>query len=331
MNDAIRPYARTAYAQGWAMSGGPMTERVQAGCLVAMDLCAELWDQPGILEVAIHLGKLEGVWAKVFARRFALMADYTSKIRKVWQQATKDLDVAGAIEIYRTAVGLTETAVDPEWLRRAKREARDAAMRLLAWLPGTNSWQDLRDIMRELIRASRAEGLADALAVAASAEQHLDYDWELSFQTAYDALANDTALWAEADTWLNRMLGTAADEFGQTLGDLAAQGADYKQMLAAGMDVLQDTVSDEGTVGFITDWASSFGMSKGALDLYKSEGVRQVSWLTAGDGRVCPICEKYGEDSPYPIMDFPPMPAHPRCRCVASAEFDISAYSGFFS
>jgi hypothetical protein len=331
LNDAIRPYARTAYAQGWAQSGGPMSQRVQAGCLVAMDICAENWDSPGVLEVAIHLGRLEGVWARVFARRFAAMEDYTVRVRKVWRSAVADFDVRGAVALYRQALGLSETAEDPDWVRRAKREARDAAMRLLAWMPGTDSWQKLRDLMREVIRTARAEGYVDALAAASTAEQHLNFAWDIAFRHAYDALENDTALWAESDTWLNRMLGRSADEFGLTLGNLAAQGADYSQMLAAAVDVLQDTVEERDTVGFIVDWAMSFGMSKGALDLYASEGVRNVTWMTAGDGRVCPTCERYGEESPYPIMDFPSMPAHPLCRCVASAEIDTSAFSGFSS
>lgn len=308
-----------------------MTERVHAGCIAVMDLCAENWDQPGILEVAIHLGKLEGVWASVFARRFKLMDDFTAKLLPVWRQATAALDVAGAVELFRNAVGLSEAAPDPDWLRRVKREARDAAMRLLAWVPGTNSWQELRDIMRDLITASRAEGFADALAVAASAEHKLGFDFDIAFQHAYDALANDGATWAEADSWLHRMLGRAADEFMHTMGDLAASGAEYSQMVRAGVDVLGALSPEEDTVAFIVDWAASFGMSRGALDLYKSEGVQKVTWMTAGDGRVCAICEKYGEDSPFPIMDFPSMPAHPRCRCVSSAEFDISAYSGFFN
>jgi len=296
-----------------------------------MDICAENWDSPGVLEVAIHLGRLEGVWARVFARRFAAMEDYTVRVRKVWRSAVADFDVRGAVALYRQALGLSETAEDPDWVRRAKREARDAAMRLLAWMPGTDSWQKLRDLMREVIRTARAEGYVDALAAASTAEQHLNFAWDIAFRHAYDALENDTALWAESDTWLNRMLGRSADEFGLTLGNLAAQGADYSQMLAAAVDVLQDTVEERDTVGFIVDWAMSFGMSKGALDLYASEGVRNVTWMTAGDGRVCPTCERYGEESPYPIMDFPSMPAHPLCRCVASAEIDTSAFSGFSS
>lgn len=329
--ETIRSYARAAYAQGWAASGGPMTEAVQAGCVAAMDIASRWCDHPQVLEVALHLGQLEGVWAQVFARRDALMESHTRAVRKVWRSLVAGLDVAGAVGLFRQRMGLSE-GVDRDWLRRAKEAAAEAARRLLQWLPGSTGWQRLRDALRAVVVASRAEGYAGAVGVAASQQHLLGYDFDIAFQHAYDALENLGDTWAQSDAWLERMLGRAADEFGRTLGDLASQGADYEQMVAAGLDVLQDTVADKDIVGFIVDWAASAGLSQGALDLYRSEGVQKVTWMTAGDGRVCPICEQRGEDSPFLISDFPAMPAHPLCRCVASAEFTLGpAYDGFFN
>jgi hypothetical protein len=329
--ESIRPYARTAYAQGWAASGGPMTDEVRAGCIAVMDLCVEHAHEPDVLEVALHLGHLEGVWAQVFARREALYRAHIHAVLKAWRAALDGVDVAGAVQIFRQQVGLSE-AVDREALRRMKEAARNAAVRLLQWVPGKAAWQGLRDAMRAVVTSGRAEGYASALAVAASKQQMIGFDFDIAFQHAYDAMENLGDAWAAADPWLERMVGRAADEFGRTLGDLASQGADYEQMVAAGLDVLQDTTADRDIVGFIVDWAASTGMSRGALDLYASEGVQQVSWLTAGDGRVCPVCETNGQESPFLITDFPTMPAHPLCRCVASAEFTLSPdYGGFFT
>lgn len=330
-SETIRSYARTAYAQGWAASGGPLTDGVHAGCVAVMDMASRWCDRPEVLEVALHLGHLEGVWATVFERRMKLFAEQTRIMKRLWRELTKDVDVAGAVTILRQQVGLSE-AIDRDWLRRVKAAARAVAQRILQWLPGTTAWQTIRDAMRNLVVASRAEGYADAVGVAASEQHLLGYDFDLAFQHAYDALENLGDTWAQSDAWLERMLGGVADEFGRTLGDLAAQGAEYSQMVAAGLDVLQDTVVDEGVVGFMVDWAASAGLSRGALDLYRSENVEQVSWLTAGDGRVCPVCEDYESESPYLISDFPDMPAHPRCRCVAYAEFTLSSdYGGYFS
>ena len=330
-SDAVRPYARTAYAQGWAASGGPLTERVRAGCVAAMDLASAWCDHEEVLELALHLGHLEGVWAQVYARRDALMEKYTAQVLALWRQVIADLDVAGAVTLFRQQMGLSE-AQDRSWVQRAKATARNAAIRLLQWLPGTTAWQALRGAVRALLAGSQAEGYAGAIAVAASEQSVLGFDFDIAFQHAYDALADLGEIWAEADGWLEKMLGRAADEFGRALGDLAAAGASYEDMVTAAMDVLGDTVTGRSIAGFIVDWAASTGLSQGALSLYRSEGVQQVTWMTAGDGRVCPICEANGEGSPWPITSFPTMPAHPLCRCVASAEFNISsAYSGFFS
>lgn len=328
--ESIRPYVRTAFAQGWAASGGPMTERVMAGCVAAMDLCQENAHDPNILEVAIHLGQLEGVWAKVFERRFKMMADFTSLLTTAWRRAASGVDVPGHVDILRQQLGIREDDSDADRLRQAKAEARAVASRILAWLPGTSEWQSMRDAMRQLVASGRAEGYADAVDVAAADQHILGYDFEIAFQHAYDALANLGDVWAESDVWLQRMLARSADQFGRVLGEIAANDGSYQEMVDAATGVLGLTAEDADAVEFTVDWALSAGFSRGALDLYRSEGVETVTWMTAGDARVCIVCEQHGIDSPFLISDFPEMPAHPRCRCVASAEFDISGYDVFF-
>jgi 2'-5' RNA ligase len=330
--ESIRSYARTAYAQGWAASGGPMTPTVMAGCAAAMDLCEANAHDPHILEVAIHLGHLEGVWAKVFQRRFKLMADFTASITELWRQAVKTVDVPGNIDVLRQQLGIREDATDDERRRQARKDAQALALRMLAWLPGTREWQMLRDTMRQLVATGRAEGYADAIDIAAADHDVVGYSFEIAFQHAYDAMANLGDVWAESDSWLQQMLKRSADQFGRVLGELAASDASYQDMVDAAMAVLDMTAEGADAVEFTVDWALSAGFSRGALDLYRSENVEYVTWMTAGDERVCPICEQHGTDSPFLISDFPEMPAHPRCRCVATAEIVLSTdYSGFFS
>src|SRR6185503_20697734 len=100
---------------------------------------------------------------------------------------------------------------------------------LLAWLPASRAWQGLRDAMRHLLQSGRAEGVADAIAIAGQAVGHLGMDFDLAFTHAYDALANLGTLWADADGWLGKMLGRAADDLGRALSDLAADGASYEE------------------------------------------------------------------------------------------------------
>ena len=68
------------------------------------------------------------------------------------------------------------------------------------------------------------------------------------------------------------------------------------------------------------DQAIAQAMSQSALDLYLSEGIGSIYYVTAGDERVCPICEANEAGSPY-TPDQVPLPAvHPRCRCVLTSD-----------
>lgn len=321
--------AREAYATGWARSGGPMTDRVKAGCVAAVHLACEHPDSPGVLEATLKLGSLEGTWALIFQRRDELAAKQVAAVRAAWRDAVAVLDTGALVHQIRTAVGLRE-AVDPQLLARAKQIARDAALTLLAWLPAARAWQGLRDAMRTALRSGRAEGAADAIALAGEAAGQIGMDFDLAFTHAYDALANLGQLWADADGWLGKMIGRAADDLGRALGDLAANGASYEDMLTAAGGILDG--ADGDAVEFITDWALNAGLSQGALSLYASEGVQYASVITAGDSRVCAQCQQAEDDSPYLISDFPGVPLHARCRCAVTSDWALpNAYDQYFA
>lgn len=66
------------------------------------------------------------------------------------------------------------------------------------------------------------------------------------------------------------------------------------------------------------EWAVATG--EAALLAYDLLGVKTKSWVTAGDGDVCVVCEANAAEGPIPIdEDFPSghhmHPAHPHCRC----------------
>lgn len=323
----IAPYARAAFANGVAASGGPITDRVRAGCIAAVEYACEHFDDRDVLEVTLRLGHLEGVWALVFDRRDKLIAAKTKTVLAAWRKTVERLDVAAMIRRYRHEMRLQEATARQQSLRdQAKREA----LNLLEMIPATGAWQDLRTAMRDAVKSGRAEGYADAIALAAEAEGRIGYDFDLAFDHAYDALANLGETWADADVWLERMLAREADQLGGALAALAGDGASYEEMLAAAGDILDGVEGD--AVGFITDWALSTGMARGALDLYGSEGVTGVDWMTAGDLRVCAVCNQNESGSPWPINEFPTQPSHPSCRCAMSANFNLSdSYSGLFA
>lgn len=58
---------------------------------------------------------------------------------------------------------------------------------------------------------------------------------------------------------------------------------------------------------------------QGRLDAYERTGVPSVQWLSAGDGRVCPICIDL-DGNKYKLNEHPPCPRHPDCRCDLVAD-----------
>lgn len=333
---ALREAARHAYAAGWARSGGPMTERVKAGCAAAIDLACQHRHDPAILEATLKLGSLEGAWAKVYQRRDQVIADAVAAVTAEWKRVlTRDM-LAAAVSDFRRRAGLSEASGSDSGQDDAVRQAQiaadanDAATAMLQALPGSPEWGAVRTALRDALAAGRAEGTVGAVAIAAERAEKIGLDWNIAFDDAYRALADLATLWADADGWLGRMLDQATADLGRTLAGAAADGATYAQMLSGAMAALD--AQDVQAVSFVVDWATATALGRGALDLYRSEGLNAVDWLSAGDGRVCPTCADNEDNSPYTPDAFPLLPAHPRCRCTpAAAAFDLANYADWFA
>jgi hypothetical protein len=355
----IEDVARSAYAEGWARSGGPMTPRVKAGCAAAIAMARDHAGDPHIIEVTLKLGSLEGTWALIFDRRDQLAAAHTAVVTAIWRQlvhghlrtairafrheaAIAEADAglyhiespgfhgADGLKVIRTAEAAAGKDADKSDPSRFKTAALAAARVVFGGLVLDHAWDKLRRALRDVIAAGRAEGAVDAVAIAAERAGRIGLDFDIAFDDAYRALGNLGDIWADTDGWLGRMLDRAAGDLGRVLADGAASGTSYDDMVASALAVLDS--EDVGAVKFIVDWALNTGLARGALDLYAREGVTQVSWLTAGDDRVCVTCQSYEDKSPFPIAEFPAMPAHPWDRCVPSAEFILtSAYDPYFT
>lgn len=311
--ESIAGYARHAFAAGWARSGGPMTERVKAASLVAVQLACEHPHDPGIFELALDLGSLEGMWALLFARREALIADHAARIGAAWRRVLKRQTIRDGVERFQRALLLVGEAEDddPGRTSRIKQAARDAAAAMLVALIAEPGWEDLRQGMRDALAAGSAEGQVAAVAIAAENIGRIGLDWDIAFEHAYQAMAELQSLWPAADDWLTRTLGRATADLGKALSDTMIAGGSYADMVSAATDAIGG--ADADAVSFVTDWAITTAAAEGALALYRSEGVSAVSWLDAGDTRVCPICQANAEGSPYPLEAFPQMPSHPLC------------------
>jgi hypothetical protein len=320
--------AREAFAVGWALSGGPMTERIRVASTAAVRLACESAADPDTLKATIDLGRLEGMWALLFQRREEQQASHIDAVRDEWRKLIIRDAVAATVDQLRQYLGLGE-ASDPE--RRSIRDhALAAARAMLHALRDLSGWQRLRDKLKDAIRTGRAEGMVNAVAVAADRSAAFGLDWNISFQHAYDSLRHLDDIWADTDGWLAKTLDRATGDLGHVLADAAEQGLPREEMIDAGMDVLTST-TDRDAVAFTVDWAMTTAADQGALALYASEGVASADWITAGDGRVCETCSSNESGSPWLLTEFPLMPSHPACRCVPAATVDLAHFAGWFA
>lgn len=321
--------SREAFAAGWAISGGPLTERVHAGCEAAVGLALERPDDPQVFEVSLHLGHLAGTWAEVYRRRGELEADRIARVTAAWRKLVRKLKPRALIASYRRVTSHPfEAARDhPEAWQRAA--ARMAALSWLYEILGDPRYDDLAEEIGDALMAATAEGKTSALAVAADQAAALGFDWDKAYKAMYAGLTDLEGLPGMSDHWVRQIIGAAAGDAGRVMATMAASGASDSAISAALMDVVDG--DDVAPVRLMVDYAIGGSMARGALDLYLSEGLELVAWLTAGDGRVCASCQDNEDNGPYSPAAFPACPDHPKCRCTPtpSSPLPVSAFADF--
>ncbi|KIF00863.1 hypothetical protein PL81_38775 [Streptomyces sp. RSD-27] len=318
--------ARAAFAAGWALSGGPLNERVRVACETAVALAIEAADDPGILQATIDLGRLEGMWALLFQRRDQLLDDCTRSVWDAWLPLIGRTAVGAAVDQLLAALGVHEA--DRGWRDDLRTAAKAAARALLGAIAGLSGFGALRSVLRDVLATGRAEGMVEAVAIAAERVSRIGLDWEIAFKDAYQAMDSLDDLWAGADGWLARVLDGGAGDLGRVLADGLETGLSRDELIDAAMDVL---TAEEGSVAFVVDWAMTTAADEGALALYRGEGVLQIEIITAADGRVCSACIDAEASSPWYIGDQPRLPLHPNCRCVYSADISLAHFAAWMA
>lgn len=320
----IEAFARQAFAAGWAASGGPMTDRVRAGCTTAVQLAVESADNPDVLKATVDLGKLEGMWALLFQRREDLLAQHAAALTAAWRPLLSHSRVTSGVEQFRSRLGLAE-AVDTT----VKSEATAAAQAMLHGITDEPGFADLRSRLLDAITAGRAEGMVDAVALAAERAHRDGLDWDAGFADAYSDVQRLEGMTAQADTWLRRLVDRAATDLASVLTSHATNDTTTADASRSAYDAVAG--KDIPAVEFTADWAITTAASVGVLDILRSEGVAYADWVTVGDSVVCPTCKANETGNPWPLHDFPAFPAHPRCRCIAEADFALSRYDSWFA
>jgi 2'-5' RNA ligase len=327
--ESITPYARTAYAQGWAVSGGPMTERVKAGCRAAIALAVEHAHDPDVLEATLKLGQLEGIWALVYDRREKVYGAHIDAIASLWRRAASRVDLQLAVRRFRDSLGLGEAVGDDDHRQMA---ARAVAAAVVATIAGQSSHPADRDELVAAIvaalKAGYAEGIAGALAVGAQEDDVEDFDIDTAYTVAL-AQIDDRQFHHQALTLLTQLHDALTKQLAKVLAG-ASPDMGFDEMV----ELARRTVGAGGVAALLAlliDFAIGQMVTAGTLALYRRYHVTQLAYVTAGDDNVCSVCEDAEAGSPYAADEVPDPPLHPRCRCVlvATGELPARAYSDF--
>jgi 2'-5' RNA ligase len=316
---------RVAYAAGWALSGGPMTARVKAGCAAAILEAATRPDDPDLLEATTRLGHLEGTHALTGARRAELLHRHQTAVLVAWNLCMAELDIKHLITRYRTDVYLTPHSPKPadpdanrDWWRDA---ALAAALGFLRGIYRTRGYQALITAIEDAIRAGMAEGEAGALAAAASQQGTTGFDIAAAFLTAYERLKDDAGVAARAVATLTLIIDSAAADAARKLAALTAEGASEDEM---------EQEAEEATTGrsvrSVLTWVQQAlwaAIGAAALALWARCGTangaaQTVNWWTSS-GNPCALCVANEAGNPYAIADVPSYPGHPGCQCYLDA------------
>jgi hypothetical protein len=311
--DEFAEQARAAYAAGWAATSGPMTDRVRAGCVAAVQLACDHRGELGVLEATMRLGQLEGTWAAVYERREQVYDDSLLLALVAWQElVAATLDVGGAVLAFRRRLNLASesTAEDDDLVA----ESIAAALGLLVLLL-TNRDEPRRrqlvDVLAEALRTAQAEGVVTALALAAEQVDVVGLDLDAVFR---DALAEVGDTTTDAEALLVLIVRAAASDLARKLAKLVRNGADYDEMLTE----VDAFLYDDNLRGLVTQLDQGIGeaMSRAGLGWYVANNVRLVDFVTVGGYGVCVHCEDEESKNPHRVGEVLAPPLHPHCRCT---------------
>jgi hypothetical protein len=321
--------AREAFAAGYVLTGAPLTRRYHAGSQAAVSLALEHADDPGVLEVTLRIGSLEGTWAKVFDRREKLTRTRTRKVISHWRGIAARLDVRRTVRLFRAGTGPNV----PQGVTRQR--ALVAAIGLLSGISADKDYPAFDAAVQDALRAGMAEGKAGTLAVAAEQRGHpsesvMTFSFGDAFQAFWDALEGLGSLPGMAAQWIQRIIAGSATDVGRLLATLHDAGASEAEMVSQVQALVG--AADTGAVSYFMDQAVSQAMVSASVDLAASEGSTLLDWQTASDGRVCVTCQGYEDNGPYRPSDYPAVP-HGRCRCapVPADPLPSSAYAAYLS
>jgi SPP1 gp7 family putative phage head morphogenesis protein len=105
------------------------------------------------------------------------------------------------------------------------------------------------------------------------------------------------------------------------LGRLLAEGAERGDSPTTIAAAIEGLLSDSTRAEMIATTELCRAVSQASLGTYLANGIERIEWDSAGDGRVCPICQTNQDAGPRRPGDTFPSghtspPGHPWCRCA---------------
>jgi SPP1 gp7 family putative phage head morphogenesis protein len=165
----------------------------------------------------------------------------------------------------------------------------------------------------------------DAAGVQAGITAGINWDtWKPGDPTAADLLRGPTgdgagleSLLTDAGVTIRSIAATRV----KTLGRVLAEGAERGDSPTTIAKAIEGLLTDATRAEMIATTELCRAVSQASIRAYLANGIERVTWASAGDGRVCPICQTNAEAGPRrPGAQFPSgqtsPPGHPWCRCA---------------
>lgn len=306
-----------AFVAGWAVHG---PADLPAGGRAAAEAALAVADEgdPWALDHVFEAAKRQGMLVSLERRRTELRRRHEKALDAVLAKLARAFPArryAGELRRHLEPLGLVggndSDGRSSERRERAKHAAEVALVALLrrrgklgrAWL--------------SLVARARAEAVAEGwaqghalAAIALGLEEVPDVD-ELYREVLAELTRDAAGYWAGADHWVDQELDGVAGDVGQRMASLLRDGANRAAMAAAA----NEAVGAGAGARFYLDEALHTEMQHAALRAYARTGIAYVDFQTENDGRVCPTCQDYEGESPWPVESAPGPPVHGRCRC----------------
>lgn len=258
--------------------------------------------RPATARAAKRTGK---AWATAETRRASLYNRMQARQKAAIAQLAAQLDLPAIIDAAQAAIPVQVMAAAGDPAAQAVESALTA---------GAAATPAVRQATADALREATAEGATGAKGLLLQARENVVIDFDLVFEEQMAALADADALLTAADPWVAKQLAGLAHDIGAQLAKQLAGGASREQMAAS----ITAALGSPQSAWLFLDNAIATSLSDGAVDLYTSEGVAQIDFMSTGDNRVDEDCADAEAASPWAISDCPKPPLHLNCRCVVA-------------